>query len=422
LRTSAKDLAMPRHLAISLVVLLSACGTPTDQDGVPALLTELPRPLSTNETRIIDAANAFAFELLRESTRKLPTDSNAFLSPLSASMALGMALNGAKGETFTAMQTTLRLTGMTEQEINEGYRDLVGLLGTLDSRTQIKIANSMWGHQTFPLDPIFIDKGKTYFDAKVETVDFASPSALTTINDWVKKATNEKIPKLIDQIAREEILFLVNAIYFKGTWRQAFDPKDTRDGPFQGADGRARNAALMSQTDTLRYDETPDFQAVELLYGNGSFAMTVLLPKPGRTPADVLEGLTPAAWSELRGRFQVNQVHVTLPRFRMDYSRKLAGDLTALGMGIAFDRERADFSGIADVGSERLFLTRVDQKTFVDVNEEGTEAAAATAVGVGVTSAPLIIEMRVDRPFLFAIHERLSGAVLFLGVMNVAGE
>jgi serine protease inhibitor len=409
-------------LSASALLVLAACDSPTGPGGRPPLLTELPRALSTAEIRIVDGANAFAFELLRESTRKLPADSNAFLSPLSASMALGMTLNGANGETFDGIQTALRLTGMTEAEMNQGYRDLIALLGELDSRTEMKIANSMWGHDGFTIEPAFINAGKTFFDAEVQTLDFGSPSAVATINDWVSGKTNARIPTLLDQISDGEILFLINAIYFKGKWREAFDPKDTENGPFQAADGRTRTAALMSQTDSLRYDETADYQAVDLLYGNGSFAMTVLLPKAGRTPADVLAGLNPEAWRELAERFRDANVHLTMPRFKMEYSRRLKSDLTALGMGIAFDDSRADFYRIADVRPARLYLTRVDQKTFVEVNEEGTEAAAATAVGVGIISVPEVTEMRVDRPFVFAIRERLSGTVLFLGLMNVVGE
>jgi serine protease inhibitor len=414
---------MQRRLRFSLpLLLLAACASPTGPGGQPPLLTELPRALSADELRIVDGANSFAFDLLRESTRRLPADSNAFLSPLSASMALGMALNGANGETLDAMQAALRLTGMTEAEINQGYRDLIGLLGELDSRTEMKIANSMWGHQGFTIEPAFIDAGKTFFDAEVKTLDFGSSSSVSTINDWVSGKTNGRISKLLEQISNDEILFLINAIYFKGKWREAFDPKDTQNGPFQAADGRTRTAALMDQTDTLRYDETADYQAVDLLYGNGSFAMTVLLPKGDRTPADVLAGLNPVAWRDLAGRFRDAKVHLTFPRFKLEYSRKLKDDLTALGMGIAFDDSLADFYRIANVAPQRLYLTRVDQKTFVEVNEEGTEAAAATSVGVGVTSVPEVFEMRVDRPFVFAIRERLSGTVLFLGLMNVVGD
>jgi serpin B len=218
------------------------------------------------------------------------------------------------------------------------------------------------------------------------------------------------------------VLFLINAIYFKGKWRSPFDPADTRQEPFHGADRRDRSAPLMRQEETLRYQENDAFQAADLLYGNGAFAMTVLLPKPGWKPVELLAGLNPAAWRALDSGFREAQVNLTLPRFRLEYARRLNEDLVALGMGVAFDPERADFYRIADVRPERLFITRVDQKTFVEVNEEGTEAAAATSVGVGVTSAPLVVEMRVDRPFVFAIRERLSGTVVFLGVMNVVGD
>lgn len=405
---------------LTLLLLLTACESPVGPGNLPPLLTQLPRPLSTAEARVIDASNAFAFDLLREVTRKLPGDSNAFLSPLSAGMALGMALNGANGETYDSMQATLRLTGLSEAEINQGYKDLIALLLGLDSSTEMNIANSMWAHQRLALEQAFIDAGKTFFDAEVGTLDFASPAAVTTINDWVSQKTNGRIPTLLDEISPEEVLFLINAIYFKGRWRDAFERDETRPGPFYAATGATRTAQVMSQQDSLRYHESADYQAVDLLYGNGAFSMTVLLPQPGHTPAELLAGMSPQTWSDLAGSFQDQKIHLSLPRFRLEYSRSLGPDLTALGMGIAFDSGRADFYRIADVRPDRLFITRVDQKTFVDVNEEGTEAAAATAAGIGLTSAPP--SMVVDRPFVFAIRERLSGTVVFMGVINTLGE
>jgi serine protease inhibitor len=404
------------------LLLLTGCGSSTAPGGdLPPILTELPRTLSPSELRIVEGANAFAFDLLREATKALAPDSNAFLSPLSVSMAVGMTLNGANGDTYDAVRTALRLDGMAEAEINQGYRDLMTLLVGLDSRTEMRIANSIWGDATLPIEPAFTDVSRTFFDAEVSTLDFGSPEALAAINDWVSGKTNGKIPKLLDDLSPDEVLFLVNAIYFKGKWRSAFDAKDTRDGPFHGADGRNRAARLMWQMEDLRYDETEDYQAVDLLYGNGAFAMTVLLPKAGRTPAAVLAGLNQESWAALAGRFAETEVTLTFPRFRLEYGRRLNDDLGALGMGIAFGGN-ADFYRIADVRPERLYITRVDQKTFVEVNEEGTEAAAATGVGVGPTSGSEPLEMKVDRPFVFAIRERLSGAVVFLGVMNAIGE
>jgi serine protease inhibitor len=413
-----------RHslLGCAAALALGACGSSTGPDGPPPLLSALPRPLSQAELRIAEGVNGFALALLREATREAPAESNTFLSPLSAAMALAMALNGAGGETFDAMRGPLGLGELGEAEIDAGYRDLIALLRGLDGRVEMLVANSMWARNDLSLEPAFVAAGRDFFDAEIRTLDFGTPGAVEAINDWVAGKTNGRIPRLLDAIAREEVLFLVNAVYFKGRWREMFDSDHTAPGPFYGADGRERSALLMRQEATLRYGETERYQAVDLLYGNGAFAMTLVLPRPGGTPAELLASLDPASWRDLVARLGEATVHLTLPRFRLDYARSLGLDLAAIGMGIAFDPDRADFSRIADVRPERLFLTRVEQKTFVEVNEEGTEAAAATAVGVGVTSAPLTYEMRVDRPFLFAIRERFSGTLIFIGVMNAIGE
>jgi serpin B len=412
---------MRRPLPLSLTALLLACG-PTGPEDPPPLLTALPRALSPAEVEIVDGANAFSFDLLREATRTLPADQNAFLSPLSASMALGMALNGANGETYEEMRTALGLGALSEAAIDQGYRDLMGLLVGLDPRTEMLIANSMWAREGFALEPTFTDAGRNFFDAEIASLNFGDPGALDAINGWVSGKTRGRIPTLLEQIDSNEMLFLINAIYFKGKWRTAFDPGDTRTAPFYAADGRERAAPLMHQEETLAYGETDAYQAVDLLYGNGAFAMTVLLPKPGRTPAELLSELDPASWRALAEGFHDAEVSLTLPRFRLEYSRQLREDLESLGMVTAFDEARADFYRIADVRPERLYITRVEQKTFVEVNEQGTEAAAATSVGIGATSAPEIVVMQVDRPFAFAIRERLSGTVVFLGVMNVVGQ
>jgi serine protease inhibitor len=414
---------MRQGIRLSLILLaVAGCGASAQTPSPPPLLTQLPRTLSAAELRIVAGGNAFAFDLLRQATRTLRPDSNAFLSPLSASMALGMALNGAAGQTLNDVQAALRLAGMTEAELNQGYRGLIPLLRALDPRTEMRIANSMWARRGLVLRQPFADAARTNFDAQVRTLDFGSPTAVQTINGWVSSETHQRIPRMLDQIGDDQVLFLINAIYFKGKWREAFDSKNTREGPFHGADGKDRSAPLMRQEKNLRYDETEDYQAADLLYGNGAFAMTVLLPKPGRTASQTLQGLDSAAWKALTGRFHEAKVSLTLPRFRLEYTRKLNQDLQVLGMKAAFDPSRADFSRVAEPGPEKLYLSRVDQKTFVEVNEEGTEAAAATSVGVAVASAVQVFEMKVDRPFVFTIRERLSGTVLFLGLMNVIGK
>ena len=407
---------------VAALLPLAACGSSSTGpgDGPPPIVTELPRTLTGPELRLVEGANAFTFDLVRQAVRALPPDSSALLSPLSASMALGMALNGADGETWSAMREALRLDGMTEADIDRGYRDLMTLLGGLDSRTEMRVANSMWADRSLTPTPAFVHAGRTFFDAEVATLDFLRPESVDRINGWVDQATRGRIPRLLEEVSSDEVLFLINAIYFKGKWRAPFDPGETRDGPFYPAGGGSHTVPLMQLEETLRYTEGDGYQAVDLLYGSGAFAMTVLLPRGDGTPAELVAGLSAERWLELTDTFEERLVTLTLPRFRLEYGRKLLDDLAQLGMGVAFT-PAADFHRISDVGPDRLYITRVDQKTFIEVNEEGTEAAAATAVGIGRTSAPEPVEMRVDRPFAFAIRERLSGAILFLGVMQTVG-
>jgi len=379
------------------------------------LIEELPRPLTQVESSIIDAGNQFTFDLFREAVRSLPPDSNAFLSPFSASMALGMAMNGAAGTTLTAMQDALRVGGMPLSDVNQGYRGLLDLYTSIDKTTDLLVANSVWVDQGFPIREEFLASARDFFSAEARTLDLQT-EGLAAINGWVKEKTHDRIPTLLEQIGSDEIAFLVNAIYFKGRWRIPFDPKRTTPQPFLSAGGVSHDVPTMVLDEKVRFVSRQGFAAADLLYGNGAFAMTILLPDEGSTPGSLLATLTPETWRELEASYHEARIVLSLPKFKLEYRRSLVEDLKALGMGIAFDQTQADFSGIANVSPERLYLTQVLQKAFVEVNEEGTEAAAATGVGVGVTSMPP--SMIVNRPFLFIIRERLSGTILFIGQIN----
>ena len=406
-----------------LLPVLAACSIlTTESKEPPPLLTRLPRDLSPPEALLIEAGNQFGFDLLREA-RGTAADRNLFLSPVSAAMALGMTLNGAAGTTLDSMRIALRLESAPLADINAGFQSLIALLKGLDNTSEFQIANSIWADAGFPFLATFLEAGRTNFDAEVRTLDLQAPATLGIVNDWVKDKTKDKIPTILDEVRSDEVMFLINALYFKGKWRLAFDPKDTRAAPFHAGDGTTQSVPTMVLAPkTHRYGETAEYQAVELLYGNGAFVMTIVLPAPGRTLADLLNGLDATRWAEWTAALRDQKIGLTLPKFRIEYKRELKDDLSRLGMGVAFDDGRADFSRMADLSQsgQRLFLTRVTQKTFVDVNEEGTEAAAATSVGVGVTSAPLTLS--VDRPFLFAIRERLSGTIFFLGQVNRIGN
>jgi serpin B len=282
------------------------------------------------------------------------------------------------------------------------------LLTGLDAGTTFSIANSIWYEQTFPFNAAFLNESKLYFDARVEALDFTSPSAVTTINSWVSAQTNDRIPKILDNIAREEVMFLVNAIYFKGIWQKQFDKSKTVDAPFHAADGTTATVKMMERDDGVQYTATSEYSAVDLPYGNSAFTMTVVLPN-GDIDA-FAESFDQAKWSALVGSLRDTNMPVYLPRFRVEWKRMLNEDLQQLGMRLAFNQ--ADFTRMSPRGLD-LFITRVVQKTFVDVDEEGTEAAAATLVGIGVVSLPAAF--RADHPFLVVIRERFSGTILFIG-------
>ncbi len=421
-----------RHLSIPLAAMmfLAACeGSPTDPSGETASepITELPRLLTGTEQVLISANNRFAFPLLAELHAADP-GRNLFFSPLSAHMALGMALNGAQGTTLSAMRDALGFGSTaggqtpTLEEMNAAYSGLLGLLEGLDPAVEIEVANSVWHRPTFPFRTAYLDRVQGAFDAVVQALDFDAPSAPTTINDWVSGKTNGRITRMLDSIDPAEVMFLLNAIYFKGDWRVKFDRALTRDAPFHLEGGGSRTVKMMVREEgELLAAHHGTFQLVDLPYGGAAYRMTILLPAEGVRLASVLDGLDAARWSELTAGLATADVPVEMPRFKLEWEKQLKDALVALGMGVAFIPGQADFGLMLAEGFDPqaagtdLHITRVKQKSFVEVNEEGTEAAAATSVGVGVTSVPTPVV--VDRPFLFAIRERLSGTLLFLGTV-----
>ena len=404
---------MHRSASASLVVLcataLSACSDPPI--GPPKELTSLPRPLTAAEQRVASSGNAFTFSLFKQVSAAQP-DSNVFISPLSASMALGMAMNGANGATYDAMRAALGFDAAELADINSGYKGLIGLLRSLDRTTDFRIANSVWYRKELAVEPVFVTTVEDYFDARVAGLDFADPASVTTINTWVSDATASKIPTIIESIARDNVMFLINAIYFKGAWREPFDPKRTVDAQFHLADGTTQPMRLMNRKSLVRFGYNSSVIAADLPYGNSAFSMTVLLPRDGHDVNEVVASLAVDGWSSLMAQLFDEEVMIGLPRLTLKYERTLNDDLSALGMGVAFDDAAADFSRLAAGGSD-FYISFVKQKTFVDINEQGTEAAAATAVGISVTSMPP--SLTADRPFIFAIRERLTGTILFIG-------
>jgi serpin B len=403
---------------LSAVVLLAACDSPNDPQPVPRI-ESLPRALSASELALVDAGEAFAFDFLREVVRAEDPAANVFVSPLSASMALGMTLAGAEAGTFEAMRTALRLEGLDREEIGASYRSLIDLLSDLDPSVRMEIGNSVWHRLGFTLEDSYVTEVERDFLARVEALDFADPASADVINGWVDEATDGLIEAIVDPpIDPLTVAFLINAIYFEGQWTTRFDPARTRSGTFVRPDASTATVPFMWMSDRVfPYAWTPDYQAIDLPYGGEAFSMTVVLPSGNGSVEELIESLDADAWAGIVSGMGQTELMVGLPKFRLEYGKTLNGVLQALGMGVAFDPAAADFSRMQrDALSLQLHISEVRQKAFVEVDEEGTRAAAVTSVEMGVTSAPP--SFVADRPFVFAIRERLSGTLLFTGVVR----
>jgi serpin B len=386
---------------------LAACG-----DGT-APIVDLPRELTVAEGKLVAADNRFAFKLFREVAAQEPSEANVLISPLSVGMALGMAYNGAAGSTRDSMQATLELQGMSLEEVNEAYQSLIELLRDLDPTVQFILANSVWHRQEIPVVAAFLENMRSSFDADVTAMDFAAPGAADVINGWVRDHTGGRIDEIVTPpIDPLTIMFLINAIYFKGTWTTEFDPDDTRDADFYRIDGSTSTVRMMAQEQTPVWTFTgSDVTVAELSYGGGAWAMTVAYPHDPTAITTLASQLTEEQWSSWIAALDSTAMSVSMPKYTLEYEIELSDVLGALGMAIAFQPYEADFGNL--VAAEDAHIDAVKHKTFMAVDEEGTEAAAVTSVEIGVTSMPPSI--RVDRPFIVAIRERLSGSILFLG-------
>ncbi|MGD9402802.1 MAG: serpin family protein [bacterium] len=394
-------------------VVFICCG---DQSTAPEVSP--PRLLTEAEQQVVDSDNAFGLKLFREIAAAGKSDDNIFISPLSVSMALGMTANGAAGTTLEAMMNTMEFSGFGMHEMNSSYRSLIDLLSGLDPESVFNIANSIWYREGKVFKQEFYDTCRTYFDAVVYGLDFSREDAADTINGWVEEKTNGKITEILEPpIAGDVVMYLINAIYFLANWTYEFDPALTSAAPFYLSGGSSVTCELMQQPGDeeeceYMYYSNPAFQAIDLPYGGGYYSMTVLLPAP-RADIDSLIGeCTVENWSAWMDSLDEEDGRIYLPRFEIEYDILMNDVLTALGMGIAFSASEADFTGMRDEGE--LWISRVIHKTYVKVDEEGTEAAAATVVEMTETETGSFT-MRVDRPFIFALREKHSGTILFIG-------
>jgi serine protease inhibitor len=402
------------HLRIlaSAALLLAACGDPLGPGPEP--ITELPRALTPQEEAVIGDANAFGLALVAEMAGRDPRP-NIVLSPLSASMALGMTMNGAAGTTFDAMRRTLGFGQLSQEEINAAYRGLIDLLTSLDPEVRFDIANAVWANQGFPFYDAFFQAVAAAFDARAESADFSDPATVDSINAWAADNTDGLIERILDELDPDLVMLLLNAIYFDGSWTTRFDPADTHRQAFTREDGSTVQVDMMSLDGvTLPLGGGPDWSAVELPYGGGAFAMVIVVPWGGAGARAFLRDLDTHGWENVIASLHDRKVDlVSIPKLTLTYDAYLNDPLKAMGMEVAFG-PGADFTGMSPNG-DQLCIDFVRQKTFLEVDERGTRAAAVTSVGIGPTSFNGLV---ADRPFAFALRERLSGTILFAGMVG----
>ena len=393
---------------MSIVLLcLFGCG---DVNFTRNIIGDLLERIEDPEVSSVASANTrFGFKLLQDLRGRDP-EGNIFISPLSISIALTMTYNGAVGETERAMAEVLEIDGLDLSTINNSNRALRASLENPDPKVEISIANSIWSRQGVDFNFDFLERNQIFFGAEIASLDFSAPQAAAIINQWVDRNTNGKIEEIVDRIDPQTLLFLINAIYFKGNWQDEFDPSRTRPGIFYLSDGSEKQVQMMRREGEYPYFRGENFEATSLPYGDGRVSMYIFLPNRDSNLNKFLEDLNEEHWEGWIAQFQNRRHEIMLPRFELEYEVRLNDTLEALGMGIAFGGG-ADFSGMGP----SLFISEVRHKTFVEVNEEGTEAAAVTLV-VGVKSLPPAF--RVDRPFFFAIYDDETETILFMGTIT----
>jgi serpin B len=361
---------------------------------------------------VLSATDRFGWDLFKTVNSDADPGENVVISSLSVAQALGMTTNGAAGETLDQMLAVMDFGDVTT--MNEAFKNIREVLHSADSKVEIEVANSVWYKESLPAKKSFSETVKEYYEAAFRGVDFSDKvGAKELVNGWVNEKTRGKIPEIIDEISDQQYMFLVNAVYFLGKWQFQFQESATKDGSFKLSDGSTVQVPMMNQEQDLHYYADEELRAVKLPYGNGSFYMIVALPSGEASVNDLVNNMTSEKWASILENMNEQSIGLFMPRFEVECKYLMNDPLITMGMELPFSEFDADFSNMIDAP---VFISKVNHKTYIKVDEEGTEAAAATSVGMNMTSVnPGPMVFRVDRPFFFAIAEKESGAILFSG-------
>jgi len=362
---------------------------------------------------LVAAINTLAFQVFLQ-IGKQNRNRNLFISPLSLTLALALLYNGADGVTKQELAKILGIQNIELEEANTAYAVLRDELGQHLGQINLSIANSLWAQKELLFNQDFIQRSKSFYSTEVLNLNFASPEASLAINDWVKNKTNGKINEIVSSgdLNPNTILILLNAIYFQGTWRRQFSKANTKEAPFILSDGKPKLLPMMAQSGVYKYFQDEDFQAIALPYGDSNISMIVFLPDEQNLLSDFHQRLDTQKWQQWRTRFSQMQGYLGLPRFKVDYEDSLMGAFEALGLNIALS-SRASYQNMCNAF---VSISDIRHKAFMEVNEEGTEAAAATGVLMQRTIGQKF-SMVINRPFFCAIQDDQTGVILFLGAI-----
>lgn len=368
--------------------------------------------LTANQVELIESENSFAFDIFGKTYENTEASKNIIVSPLSISYALSMTLNGAAGATREAMLEALRVNGLTPEIINSSYKSLSEALLSVDKRVIISVANSVWTENNFVVKKPFTDILTNYYSAEARSFDVNDPLAPKQINTWIESKTNGLIKDMVDELDPSTVMLLINAIYFKGKWNSQFDKANTVNKPFYKHDGQTIDVPMMKQKADFKVFTGDNFVLAEFPYGQGNFVMDVLLPNDKNGLSSIVSSLSDTNFETWIEGLSERETELSFPRFKYGYKKKLKSILTDMGMGIAF-YGGADFSNISDLD---LLINDVTHQAFIETNEEGTEAAAATVVDIRLTSMPPApIVLNIDHPFIYIIREVTTNSILFMG-------
>ena len=384
-------------LSLGLMGCFCSAGYPAVEESSPV------------DDRLVSANTSFGFNLFEKLVERNP-DGNTFVSPASIAMALAMTYNGANGDTQEAMAKTLELQGMSLEEVNQASAALMERLKNLGDDVLLNIANSLWAREGEEFKADFLKRNRDFYQAYIDNLDFDDPKAASVINAWVKEKTQGKIEDMVNEIPKGVILYLINAVYFKGIWGIEFNEEYTKERDFTLLDGSKKKVPMMmASSKGFRAFMGQEFDAVALPYGDGKVSMYIFVPHRESSLKEFYRELNAGSWEGWIPQLRQQEIILIMPRFKLEYDVKLNDALAELGMGMAFGKG-ANFEGMCPGGG--VWIDEVKHKTYLEVNEKGTEAAAATSVRMKKGPATYV---HVDRPFFCAIRDDETGAVLFMG-------